>query len=113
MQTVSLGGSNPLSLLEEKLIEHKKAFSWVFIIMTIIIIILLAILLWPAANAKATEAFNTEFNQMNFSGLTNDNRTKEQAYDRFSENLVKQGFDPDPRNSTQRRFDSNFEGRAV
>lgn len=108
-----MGGSSPLASLEEKLVEHKEAFSWAFIIMAIVIIILLVVLLWPTANAKAKEAFNTEFNQMNFSGLTNDNRTKEQAYDRFSENLVKQGFDPDPRNSTQRRFDSNFESRAV
>ena len=131
MEYVPLSGSpmggdsamrgNPLLMLEDKVVQHKTMFSWAFIIMAVVILIMLIIIIWlakeKAATDKSTESekqgFNTEFNQMNFSGLSNDNRTKEDEYNAFGEKLMNQGFDPDPRGATNRRFDANFSGRAV
>lgn len=107
---------------EDKIVRYKKMFSWVFIIMTVVILIMLFIIFLLAskekdASAKVAEAekqgFNTEFNQMNFAGLSGDNRTKEDEYNNFGETLMTQGFDPDPRPATNRRFDANFSGRAI
>lgn len=115
-------GGNPLIMLEDKVVQYKTIFSWAFIIMAVVIIIMLIIIIWLAskekdASAKVAEAvkqgFNTEFNQMNFSGLSGDNRTKEDEYNSFGETLMTQGFDPDPRSATNRRFDANFSGRAI
>jgi len=122
MENLSVGG-NPLMQLEEKLVEHRTKFTWLFIIMAVVILILVIVVIWLAATRPSdapapvptTQGFNSSFNQVDYSGITGNTSTNETGYNKFAERLVPsnigaQGFDADPRNALQKRYDSNFEG---
>ncbi len=122
MEDLSVGG-NPLLQLQEKMVEHKSKFTWLFIIMAVVILILIIVVIWLAATrpavAAAAEAvkqgFNASFNQVDYSGISGNTNTNEVGYNKFAERLVPgnlgaQGFEADPRNALQKRYDKDFEG---
>ncbi len=94
--------------------------------MTVVILILVIVVIWLAATketaatkatttAATTQGFNSSFNQVDYSGITGSTSTNETGYNKFAERLVPgnigaQGFDIDPRNALQKRYDKDFEG---